>query len=299
MTFEKIKILFIGTVNFSYESLSILLKHQFEVLGVVTKSKSNFNADFCDLTPLTIEKDIPVFYWSQETSEDLTSFVKSKDPDVIYCFGWSHILPACILSIPRYGVVGFHPAELPNNRGRHPIIWALCLGLEYTASTFFFMDEGADTGDIIAQEKIKIADDDAHSLYKKIIDVALKQILFFTQELESKKGIIERRSQNLSAGNSWRKRNKKDGLIDFRMSTDAIKNLVRALTYPYVGAHLDYLGEEIKIWKVKSELSNHKNIEPGKIIDIIESEIIVQAYDGAIRILKHEFKKMPLKGEYL
>ena len=83
------------------------------------------------------------------------------------------------------------------------------------------------------------------------------------------------------------------------MSNDAITNLVRALTYPYVGAHLDYLGEEIKIWKVKPELSSNKNLEPGKIIDIIESEIIVKTYDGVIRILNHEFKKMPLKGEYL
>ena len=60
-----------------------------------------------------------------------------------------------ILDLAPLGIIGFHPAALPRNRGRHPIVWALVLGLEETASTFFFMDKGADTGDILSQEKIK------------------------------------------------------------------------------------------------------------------------------------------------
>ena len=52
--------------------------------------------------------------------------------------------------------MGYHPAELPYNRGRHPIIWALALGLKSTASTFFYMKEGADDGDIISQEIVKL-----------------------------------------------------------------------------------------------------------------------------------------------
>jgi len=62
------------------------------------------------------------------------------------------INPKESLDLPHLGVIDFHPAALPANRGRHPIIWALVLGLQETASTFFFMDEGADSGDIISQE---------------------------------------------------------------------------------------------------------------------------------------------------
>ena len=51
------------------------------------------------------------------------------------------------------GILGYHPSLLPFNRGRHPIIWALALGLKETGSTFFFMDENADTGDIVSQKK--------------------------------------------------------------------------------------------------------------------------------------------------
>jgi methionyl-tRNA formyltransferase len=84
------------------------------------------------------------------------------------------------------GVVGFHPAALPENRGRHPLIWALVLGLEETASTFFFMDEGADSGDLLSQRRISIEPaDDAGSLYARITEVAMCQIREFVPLLES------------------------------------------------------------------------------------------------------------------
>lgn len=299
MTYKKIKILFIGTVEFSFRALSTLIENKFEISGIVTKRESKFNADFHDLTPLAIAKNIPITYRMKDNLEEIVSFISHNNPDVIYCFGWSHILPNSILSIPKYGVIGFHPAELPNNRGRHPIIWALFLGLKQTASTFFFMDEGADTGDIISQKKININNDDALSLYNKIINVALKQILLFTKELEIKGYDISKTKQDKTLGNLWRKRNKNDGKIDFRMSTDAITNLVKALTLPYVGAHIEYLDEDVKIWRVKEEKNSVRNHEPGKILDIIGSEIIVKTYDGSIRILNHEFSKLPKKGEYL
>ena len=155
MIYKKKKILFIGTVEFSYKALSTLIENKFEIVGVLSKKESNFNSDYYDLTPLAKDNNIPIIYRTKDNKEEIISFIKSLNPDIIYCFGWSHILTKSILSIPKYGVIGFHPAELPNNRGRHPIIWALVLGLKQTASTFFVMDEGADTGDIISQEKIK------------------------------------------------------------------------------------------------------------------------------------------------
>lgn len=299
MTFKKIKILFIGTVNFSEKALCCLIDNKFDVIGIITKKESNYNTDFSDLSTLAKKNNIPVIYRYEKNINDLINFIKKTNPDVIYCFGWSHILPSSILSIPKYGVVGFHPAELPNNRGRHPIIWALFLGLKQTASTFFLMDESADTGDIISQEKIRIINDDAYSLYEKITKVALKQILIFTKELENRGLNISKIKQDKSIGNTWRKRNKNDGKIDFRMSNNAILNLVNALTKPYVGAHIEYLNEDVKIWKVKKEKYNKKNYEPGKVLDIEGNEIIVKTYDGAIRILLHEFVSLPKIGEYL
>lgn len=299
MIYKKKKILFIGTVEFSYKALSTLIENKFKIVGILSKKESNFNSDYYDLTPLAEDNNIPIIYRTKDNKDEIISFIKSLNPDIIYCFGWSHILPKNILSIPKYGVIGFHPAELPYNRGRHPIIWALFLGLKQTASTFFVMDEGADTGDIISQEKIKIIDDNAFTLYDKIINVALKQIVSFTMELETKEVFLNKIKQDKTQGNSWRKRTKHDGKIDFRMTSNAIINLVNALSSPYLGAHVEYQNQDVKIWKVRDEKTNLSNFEPGKVLEIIGNDIVVKTYDGSIRILDHEFKIAPTKGEYL
>ena len=88
---------------------------------------------------------------------------------MIFCFGWSSLLKERVLNIPPMGVIGYHPAKLPENRGRHPLIWAIALGLENSASTFFFMDKGADSGDILSQVDFNISyQDDAQSVYQKV-----------------------------------------------------------------------------------------------------------------------------------
>lgn len=299
MIYKKKKILFIGTVEFSYKALSTLIENKFQIVGILSKKESNFNSDYYDLTPLAEDNNIPIIYRTKDNKAEIISFIKSLNPDIIYCFGWSHILTKSVLSIPKYGVIGFHPAELPNNRGRHPIIWSLFLGLKQTASTFFIMDEGADTGDIISQEKIKIINDNAYTLYNKIISVALKQIVSFTIELETKDVFLNKIKQDKTQGNSWRKRTKQDGKIDFRMTSNAILNLVKALSRPYLGAHVEFQNQDVKIWNVRDEKSNLSNVEPGKVLEIIGNDIIVKTYDGAIRILEHEFKITPTKGEYL
>jgi len=72
------------------------------------------------------------------------------------------------------GVVGFHPAALPANRGRHPLVWVLVLGLREAASTFFWMGEGVDTGDLLSQAKVPIYEsEDAANLYERVTEVAL------------------------------------------------------------------------------------------------------------------------------
>ena len=101
------------------------------------------------------------------------------------------------------------------------------------------MDEGADSGDILSQKIISISDeDDALSLYNKVINTAKGQLEEFIPALQNNS--YQRLPQDHSLANYWRKRTYKDGEIDWRMSLRNIYNLVRALTRPYVGAHFIY-----------------------------------------------------------
>lgn len=292
------KIVFIGTVEFSEKMLLKLVDIKAEIVGLITKEKSIFNADFVDLTPICKKNNIPYIYSSDVNSKETINWIKSLNPDVIFCFGWSSLIKKELLNLTKLGIIGYHPTELPQNRGRHPLIWALVLGLEQTASTFFFMDEGADSGDILSQELIKIDyDDDAGTLYSKMNKIAEKQIEKIYNDL--KNNTYKRIKQDDSKANYWRKRNKQDGVINFKMSSRTIYNLVRALTRPYVGSHLLYNDEEIKVWKVREVQCKIQNIEPGKVIEKKDNAITIKTADSAIKILEHEFKILPEVGEYL
>lgn len=131
------RILFVGCVESSYVLLQSLLEHKKEIVGVITKKEAGLNADYKDLSVLCLNYGIDYKYISNINDEEVIRYIREKNADIIYCFGWSQIIKKELLEITPMGVIGFHPAALPNNRGRHPIIWALALGLNETASTFF------------------------------------------------------------------------------------------------------------------------------------------------------------------
>ena len=182
------RIVFIGTVEFSKKALQKLIDLNAKIVGVCTKKKSTFNSDFADLRPLCKKKNIPIKLVNDINSKDCYNWIKSLNPDIIFCFGWSRLLKKKILTLPPMGVLGFHPSKLPQNRGRHPLIWALTLGLKKSASTFFFMNEGVDSGPILSQKDFNIFENDnARTLYDKIINIALTQIEHFLFDLKKKK----------------------------------------------------------------------------------------------------------------
>ncbi len=292
------KVVLIGSVEFSLRVLEKLIAIDVDLVGVCTKKSSTFNSDFFDLKPLCDINEVPCLYVDDINSTKSVEWIKNLNPDVIFCFGWSSLIKKDILAVAPMGIVGYHPAKLPKNRGRHPLIWALALGLKESASTFFFMDEGADTGDILSQVDFEISyQDDARNLYDKVVNIALIQIEEFIPALE--KGTYTRIKQNEKESNDWRKRNELDGEIDFRMNSRSIYNLTRALTKPYVGAHIKFNETNYSVWKVKESNDFQENIEPGKVLRVFDKIFVVKSYDGAIEIIEHDFKEMPKVGEYL
>lgn len=292
------RIMFIGTVEFSKKALIKLLELDADIVGVCTKEYSTNNSDFANLKPICEQNKIPYSLVEDINSEDTIKWISSLKADIIFCFGWSNLIKEELLKIPKMGIIGFHPTELPLNRGRHPLIWALVLGLKHSASTFFFMDQGADSGDILSQKKFNILyEDTAQSLYNKVTTLALKQIEEFLPTLQN--GTYIKKKQEHQLSNVWRKRGIKDGLIDFRMSSFAIYNLVRALSKPYVGAHINYKNQNVSIWKVEEIIFKNNNDEPGKVLKIENDIITVKTYDGAVNIIDHDFQTLPEIGEYL
>jgi methionyl-tRNA formyltransferase len=83
------------------------------------------------------------------------------------------------------------------------------------------------------------------------------------------------------------------------MDSYSIYNLVRGLTKPYVGAHIEYMGGDNTVWEVEEVSSDFQNIEPGKVLEVENNTFLVQCANQSIRVLKHDFKVIPSVGEYL
>lgn len=293
------RVLFIGCVRSSELFLNKLLQMKADIVGVVTKAEAGINADFVDIGQICEKHQLDYIYVKNINEPESRTYIQQKKPDLILCLGWSQLLDEEILKIPAVGCIGFHPAKLPYNRGRHPLIWALALGLESTASTFFYMDAHADTGAIVSQRELPISyEDDAASLYHKVMNVAVDQLEEIMNDLE--KNTLQKLPQEIGAGNVWRKRGKRDGEIDWRMSSRAIYNLVRALTKPYVGAHFIYRDQEIKVWKVREIITREYDyIEPGKVLSVTgQMGYRIKAGDNVIELVQCEPVHMEI-GEYL
>lgn len=289
----------IGTVAFSRACLAHMISIGAPPAGVVARRASAFNADFARMDDLCLDAGIPIHHTEDVNSAETLAWLRAVAPDVIFCFGWSRLLKRDLLAIPANGVIGYHPALLPQNRGRHPIIWALVLGLEETGSTFFYMDEGADSGDIVSQRRLRIGpDDDAGSLYRRMTETALAQLDELLPLLAS--GSAPRTRQNPMRANTWRKRSAADGRIDWRMPARGVHNLVRALAPPYPGATVRRGESDQIVWRTSLEHDDAPpNAEPGRVLAVRGPEILVKTGDGVIALTQHEIDPMPQAGDYL
>lgn len=295
------KIVLIGNIIFTKEILDYLLKKKINISGFITSKKKDFNSDYYNFSPLLKKKNINFIVTNNINDKKTHKWCKQISPDVIFCLGWSDLIKKPFIKIPTHGIVGFHPSKLPYNRGRHPIIWPLVLGLKETASTFFKMDLGADTGNIVNQKLIKInKKDNAKKLYNKICKISKKQCYEIIKELRIKKKIISNKQS--FKGNYWRKRSFKDGNIDWRMNTKSILNLINALSFPYPYASFEYNKKTFKVIsanEVKLK-SLYKNYEPGKIIKkMSKNQFIIKCYDGFLKVNKTLPKISLKKVNYL
>jgi len=285
------RIVFIGAVDFSAHCLQEILRRGADVVAVLAPSAdvAARASDGVDLGPTAEQWGVPCHRFRRIGDPEVISLVRSLQPDVIFVFGCSQILPTELLRLPPLGCVGTHPALLPRNRGRHPLVWALVEGLPESGLTFFFLDDRVDSGDIVWQRPFPISeDDDAGVLYsriKRLATIAIDELLPLFE-----RGDIPRRPQDHTLATYWRKRTESDGRIDWLHAVGSVHNLIRALARPYVGAHTFLGGDRILAWQSRV----HPAAAPtgavtGEIFDRTDSGLLVRCGDaGVLELLEWE-----------
>ena len=281
------KIVFIGGVKFSYAILEKILNENFSVEAVFSyhESKNFFYSDYESFDKITDEHKIKHIKVMNINDEENIKIINEIQPDIIFVMGWSQLLKDKLLKIPKLGVIGSHPTELPKYRGRAPIPWSIIKELTESALTFFYISPGMDDGDILCQEKFQITlTDDSTSLYQKMTELGKKMISQSLPLLES--GNAKRIPQNLEDFiENWPKRTPEDGKIDWSKPAKEIHTLIRASTNPYPGAYSFLLGSKIIIWK--SKLLQHPSDGIGKIMNLDNDEIHVGTGNNVLIIQKY------------
>lgn len=223
---------------------------------------------------------------------DYISVVKGLKPDLIIVAGWSELIPDEMLSIPRIGVIGFHPAKLPFNRGRSVLAWQIEEGYTETALTMFKYIDYPDGGDILAQEDIKIASNDyINDVLDKIDAASLNLMRAYFPLL--RKGLLKGTKQDLSIGSFRRMRNINDSAINWDRNSEDIYNKIRAISHPYPGATAEFNNKKMVVWRAEivSFIPFHIDAELGIVIaHYCDNTLLVKTRDAYLRITDYEWQ---------
>ena len=213
-------------------------------------------------------------------SKSSKEHIRSLSPDLIFS-SWPKIIDSEVLSIPKYGIIGTHPTALPFNKGRHPLQWQIVLGLHESKLTFFWMDSGIDSGPIILQAPYNIEPEDTIlTLSDKVNSIAFSSSYKLGKMLnpnDMPKGY----QQEISSSNIWRKRDRFDVLIDFRMNGNDIISLIQSFGEPYPCAGFLYEDKYFNVICGKKgqpkDIISEKYFEPGKGLKVDEYYLYIKA----------------------
>ena len=297
---EKNNIIFMGTPDFAVESLKILIKSNYNILGVVTatdkKRGRGKKISFSPIKNFAIKNNIPVHQPKNLKSEEFINLMKKIKPDLFVVVAF-RMLPEIIINIPKYGSINLHASLLPNYRGAAPINWVIINGERETGVTIFFINKKIDEGDIISKKKIKINEDEtAGSLHDKLMKEGAKLLRDSIKKIFIKN--IKREIQKISLKDiKAPKIQKKDCFINLDLDDKNIIQLIKGLS-PYPGARIIHNNKVFKIIDAKN--INNYVAEIG--LNQIEDKIILNNNNKeSIQITKiqEEGKKILNVKEYL
>ena len=284
-----LRILFMGTAELSCDSLRGLLESPgFQVVAVVTQPDRPKGRDL-KLQPspvkvLGLTAKLPVLQPERARSEEFFKELRALQPDLIAVAAYGQILPASILTLPRFGCLNVHTSLLPKYRGAAPIQWAILNGDVETGVTIMKMDEGLDTGAIITQAATPIhPEDNADTLHDRLARMGAELLLRTIPD--SVAGKLSPRPQPVEGVSYAPKIKKQDGHIDWNQPARAIWNRVRGLM-PWPGAfsYLPGLPQPhlLKIWQAEVVALTGPS---GEVLQADKAGIVVGCGCEALRIL--------------
>ncbi len=265
-------------------SLLAAIKSGLEVVAVFTHRDDPAEGGwYASVARVAAEHGIPVHAPETLDHPIWLERMRAMNAQLLLSFHYRAMVPSNVRALFPKGCMNLHSALLPKYRGRCPINWVLVHGERETGITLHHMVDKADAGDIIAQNRVAIADDDdARTLTVK---VAAASAALLSEALPLiTAGKASRMPQDESKASVMGRRTPADGQIDWTKGADEVRNLVRAVTHPWPGAFTFTGTRKIMVWRARVVGSSNTTAQPGEIVS--SSPLVVACGEGAIEIVE-------------
>lgn len=276
------RIVFMGTPDFAVPSLRSLLRHGYEVVGVICQPDRpkgrGHKLMACPVKEAAVAAGIPVFQPERIKRPEGVAMLRGLMPDLCVTAAFGQLLSQEILDIPPLGTVNVHSSLLPKHRGSAPINWSIMKGDAETGVTTMFTDKGMDTGDILLCERTPIGPrETAGELSERLAELGAELLIRTLKALEA--GELIRTPQDAAAATYEPKLDKEAGRINWSRSIREIDCLVRGVT-PWPGAFTTVAGETMKVFELR-RCNGESGEEPGTVLAAdAKAGLVVACGDG-------------------
>lgn len=290
---KKIRTIFMGTPEFGARALEALINSDFfDIIAVVTQPDKKVGRGLALATSAIkkVAQKYQLKIYQPERIRNEATLITELEPDLIVVSAYGQIIPTSILNIPRYGCINIHGSLLPKYRGAACLQAPILDGEKYSGVTIMKMDEGLDTGPILAKKKIKLTkEENASSLHDKLAELGAKLLIETLKKYI--RGRLKPKKQNSKYASYVKILKKEDGHINWHHSAEEIERLIRAFN-PWPGAY-SYLSDEglkinsvlFKILAARPKPLKINKYRVGQLF-LYESALAVQCGQNALVIIK-------------
>ncbi len=291
-----LRVVFMGTPEFAVPTLKKLIATQ-HVVGVVTrpdkpKGRSKHPVP-SPVKEVALAHGLPLLQPRTLRSEEVQAALRAWEPEVIVVAAFGLILPNAVLEMPPHGCVNVHASLLPRWRGAAPVAAAILAGDQETGVTIMLMDEGVDTGPILAQKREPILPEDTTATLSERLAQLGADLLAETLPLWARGEIVPQPQDERQATYAPMLR-KEDGWIDWREPAVLIERRVRAYQ-PWPTAMTRWQGKVLKILRARPHPTTHLAKLPGTVVAWEQGAAVVTG-EGVLELLEVQLAgKRPLE----
>jgi methionyl-tRNA formyltransferase len=306
---KHLRIIYAGTPDFSVAALQALISSSHEVIAVYTQPDRpagrgrGFKAS--PVKQKALEYDIPVYQPETLKTEQAQNELRTLGADLMVVAAYGLILPAAVLAIPRLGCINIHASLLPRWRGAAPIQRAILAGDKKTGITIMQMDEGLDTGDMLAVAECEIvADETGSSLHDRLMVLGANTLMSVLPAIAEQTLTAVR--QNEADACYAAKLTKSEAKIDWQLSAEQIQRAIRAYNaWPVAYCYYEKNNKSsiLRLWQaeVLPQTASAADLLPGRVFAESAAGIDVVTGDGVLRItqLQAEGKRQMSAADFL